>query len=247
MVERASQQTPPPDDERALWHKYVSQRDPETRALLIDRHLKTAHRIAAFLYAQRFDNSVDFSDYLQYAKVGLVEAVDRFDPARGVIFATFATYRIRGAILNGIDSATELMAQRAYRRQVVKDRMESLRSDKGRGDNLFGEMVDLTIGLALGYILEDSGLWKESDESAAADPYRVYELKRLQQRLILVVGALPERERLIVKRHYFDHKDFGVIAAELELSRGRVSQLHTRALQLMREAYRSLSRFDMSC
>lgn len=231
------------EDNILLWQRYVSHRDVAARALLVDCYLKTAQIVAATMYSQRFDDTVDFNDYLQYARIGLIEAIDQFDPARGASFATYATYRVRGAILNGLAIATERLAQNSYRRQVLKDRASSLRLEPRRAESGFTEMVDLTIGLALGYVLEDSESWNETDQSGHSDPYRVYELKYLRQHLTMILKALPDREQKIVTLHYIDHMDFTAIAAEMGLSRGRVSQLHARALQLMRQAYDALGRF----
>ena len=86
-------------------------------------------------------------------------------------------------------------------------------------------LADLTLGLALGFALEDSGL---SAEPESFDPYRVLEMKRLRERLLLIVEALPERERRILGWHYFEHMDFKLIGAALGLSKG-ASRSSTRA------------------
>ena len=59
----------------------------------------------------------------------------------------------------------------------------------------------------------------------------------------MILNALPDREQKIVTLHYIDHMDFNTIAVGMDLSRGRVSQLHARAIQLMRQAYDALGRF----
>jgi RNA polymerase sigma factor for flagellar operon FliA len=233
------------DSEHDLWSQFAARRDLETRGKLINWHLPAAQRIAAALYSRRSDNNVEFGDYLQYARIGLIEAVDRFDPARGASFGTFATYRIRGAILNGLESSSELAAQRQYRRETLQERAASLRSDAEDGDT-FAQLVDIAIRLALGYVLEDSNLGREHDDRPGNDPYQACELSFLQRRLTLLIEALPERERAIIKHHYLDHMDFNEVATALGLTKGRVSQLHARALQLLREAYEQLDRFDVS-
>ena len=83
----------------------------------------------------RRDNSVAFADYFQYACVGLVEAVDRFEPDRPVLFETFATYRIRGAVLNGLAKESELAAQRHYsgRPDSGSNRVAEKRVERARG------------------------------------------------------------------------------------------------------------------
>jgi len=152
-------------------------------------------------------------------------------------------YRIRGAILNGLEHATEQAAQHARRKQIEKERVESVIGGARGASEALEELVEVTVGLALGFALEDSGL---SAEPETFDPYRVLELKRLRERLLLIVEALPEREKQIVKWHYFEHMDFKLIGLAFRLSKGRISQLHARALKLIREGLRSIDRFDLS-
>lgn len=232
------------DEEAKLWYRLVSHQDAEARSRLIERHLETAHKVAASLYAKRFNNTVDFGDYLQYARVGLVEAVDRFDPDRSVSFATYASHRIRGAILTGLEHATEYAEQHTQRRRSARDRLKSIRENIAQ-DDAFSAMADVAASLAIGYMLEESGLWRTGSDDESADPYRSLEMRQLAERIGVIVWALPERERLIVQYHYFEHMDFVAISKLLGVSKGRVSQLHTRALRLVRDAYRAATQFDV--
>lgn len=232
------------EEEALLWQRFVSTQDRDARTLLIERHLETARKIAASLYAKRADHTIAFNDYLQYARVGLIEAVDRYDPKREASFTTFAAYRIRGAILNGIEHASEQAAQYTQRKRAIRERLRSIREGSESND-AFSAMVDVAISLALGYILEESGLWRPGNEDQTADPYHSLEVKRLIERMAVIVAALPERERLIVRYHYFEYMEFVDIGELLGVSKGRVSQLHSRALKLIREAYQALDRFDV--
>jgi RNA polymerase sigma factor for flagellar operon FliA len=235
-----------PEDQ--LWQLFIMDHEPAVRQALIRLHMELARKIAASLYVQRVHNDVEFQDYLQYARVGLMESIDRFDPLREASFSTYASYRIRGAILNGIEHATEHTSQREHRRRVhVQERLVSARErEENDSTDSLSEMVDITIALALGYVLEDSGLWRSLDEDPDTDPYKTYEFKRLRERMSLIVKALPEREQLIIKYHYFDHMEFIEVGELLGLSKGRISQLHNRALRLIREAYARLSKFNVS-
>lgn len=230
-------------EESALWERYIAAHDPQTRVELIEHYMTTAQKLAAVLYSHRADDSVEFGDYLQYARIGLLEAIDRYDPTREASFTTFASYRIRGAILNGIERATEVSTQRAQRRRLQRERLKSLRENEVRGDQ-FARMVDLTLNLAVGYLLEESGIWKADETDRAADPYVSLEMKRLTERMSVLVKSLPEREATIVRKHYFEHKEFVEIGALLGISKGRVSQLHARALSLLRQRYAEADRFD---
>lgn len=235
------------EPDRDLWEEYGRTRLPELRLRLVDRYLEMAHRIAAALYSRRINDTVAFDDYLQYGRVGLLEAVDRYDAAREASFATFASYRIRGAILNGLERATESAAQAAHKRRArQRERAQSLELDVGsKPEESFEGMVDVAVMLAMGYVLEDDGQWNPAGANVAGDPYRSVHLERVRARLSLLVDALPERERLIVQSHYFEHMEFRAIAEMLEITKGRVSQLHARALQLIREAYDALDGVDV--
>src|SRR5262249_3296131 len=172
----------------------------------------------------------EFADYLQWARVGLLEAFERYDPQREASFVTFAGYRIRGAILNGLEHASESAAQWAHRKALEQERVESMLEEAHDAEEL-ERLPPLTLGPALGFAPADAGL---SAEPETYDPYRVLELKRLRERLLVIVQALPEREGRIVRWHYFEQMDFKLIAAALRLSKGRISQLHARALKLIR-------------
>jgi RNA polymerase sigma factor FliA len=231
------------EEEAALWRAYLAGHDAALRARLIERYLPAAHKLAAYSYARRGPHSPEFGDYLQWARLGMMEAFERYDPAREASFMTFAGYRIRGAILNGLAHATEGAAQWAHRKALEQERLDSVLEGAAEAPDELERLAEVTLGLALGFALEDSGL---SAEPESFDPYRVLEVKRLRERLLQVVEALPERERRIVRWHYFEHMDFKLIGAALGLSKGRISQLHARALKLMRAGLQSVERFELS-
>src|ERR1044072_6820351 len=93
--------------DRVRWREFAASRTQELRGQLIERYSGLAEMTAARLYQRRLDNSVAFADYLQYARVGLVEAIDHYDPQREVPFEAFSSYRIKGAVLNGLESESE--------------------------------------------------------------------------------------------------------------------------------------------
>src|SRR5215471_18654727 len=78
-----------------LWARFTQTRDPHAREELVQCYMPLARAAAARLFGSRIDESTPFADYLQYARLGLLEAVDRYDPQREASFETFSTYRIR--------------------------------------------------------------------------------------------------------------------------------------------------------
>lgn len=234
--------------ERDLWARYVRDRDASVRSELVQHYLEVARRVAARMFSQRTDEALEFSDYLQYARVGLLEAIDRYDPSREAAFSTFATYRMQGAILNGIEKYNERLAQWSFQKRARRDRVDSLTEEgESRTDqDLFEHMANVAIGLAVGHVLEGAGGETGAEEAPEQGPYASLELSRLREQLRVVVDSLPERERQIVTFHYFEHVPFSEIAQIFGLSKGRVSQLHARALDLIRKGYESLGNLDLS-
>jgi RNA polymerase sigma factor for flagellar operon FliA len=217
-------------DAGTLWSAFASSRDPQVREQLIERYLPLARNAASRLFRYRPDDSVPFADYLQYARIGLVEAIDGYDPGREASFETYSSYRIRGAVLNGLGHETELAAQRSFWRTRTQERMDSLKPRNfGTGDAEIEALAHLTMGLAIGFLL-DQDEDEMADETVLANPYAATELTQLRKLIHTIVGKLPERESLLIRRHYFEQTEFQVIARELSVSPGRISQLHAQAL-----------------
>lgn len=209
---------------------------------LVARHLPLVRQLAARLYRLRWDNSVRFDEYCQMGAVGLLEAARRYDPARGAQFATYATWRITGAILNGLEHSTEHQQQAGARRRAIRERSASLaEAPAAGGDSLeaaLARISEAAIGLAVGFMLDGTGMYSDGGELTRRDGYASLAMRQLLLRLRDAVRDLPEPERGIVEGHYFQQRPFVDIAAGLALTKGRVSQLHKRAMQRLREMLR---------
>lgn len=227
------------------WFDFVVSRDQGLRNEIVNFYLSHAKNVAIRVYALRRDNSVDFEDYVQYARLGLLEAVDSFDPSKGASFPTFSGYRIRGAILNGLAKQSELAAQRSYWAARQRDRLNSLKhshSESEESDSL-ERMVQLTVDLALGFVL-DKDQEDLRDQSRRASPYTSAVYLELAQHVAANMAILPERERDLLQQHYFEHIDFKAIAEAWGISKGRISQLHAQALGRLRVGLFNVSGVD---
>jgi RNA polymerase sigma factor for flagellar operon FliA len=232
------------EQERKLWLAMGQENDDTARLLLIDHYTYLARFNANHYYRMRPDDTVEYGDYLQYAMVGLLEAVQRYDPNRGASFSTYANYRIKGALLNGVGKATELREQSAFLRRHQRSRVESIGNDlKLTDEDSFSALVDITIELALSFMLEDSGILL-NEKLVADELFNGETEKALSSQLALLIDNLPERERLIIRSHYFYGMAFEDLANLLEVTKGRVSQLHKRALQKIRYDYDMSQRLD---
>jgi RNA polymerase sigma factor for flagellar operon FliA len=231
-----------------LWHAYAAGRDPALRSRLIAAYQDFARIMAAKLYARRLYTEMEFADYLQYATVGLIESVDRFDPALGNKFETFAAARINGAVLNGIEQSSEVQQQVAARRRIVAQRVASLNDGAPpEAGDVFARLAELAIGLAVGFALDDSGMVQAGGAQYPDNSYSGVEVKQLQARIKALVGALAPAERTVVQGHYLQQQPFEEIAASMKLSRGRIAQIHKAALGHLRQRMLAMDDMDIRC
>jgi len=232
-------------EEAGLWRRLEASGDAAARAQLVERYLPLSRAIAASLYRARVADDAEFADYMQYATMGLIEAVDAFDWRRGVKFNTFATYRVQGAIRNSIVNFSERREQVGLLMRLKKERLESIKDAAAgqaarrprRGRATVREMADVAVIWALSYLLDGSGMLAPRAEAHYVEQfYDGLELRQLRERLVVLVDALPDQERRVVKYHYFQNLEFTEIARIFGVSKGRISQIHKHALMLLREA-----------
>lgn len=224
---------------------WASCQSPVERAKLVDAFTPLVRRLAARVYARRIGGELEFGDLVQLGMVGLLEAMDRYSPARGVRFETFASYRIEGAILNGLPSYSELQRQLAARRDLVRERAQTLREEGAEADkSALEQLAEIAVGLALGFALDDDHE-QPAEPSEPDNAYARVELAQLRRQIAELVEQLPEMERRVIFRHYFQQQPFEDIARGLELTKGRISQIHHVALRRLQERLRKLRTGDV--
>ena len=207
-----------------------------------------AHRVAI-----RVPNNVEIRDLINAGVLGLMDAIEKFEPERNVKFKTYAEVRIRGAIL---DSLRDLdWAPRSLRKKSKDlERMYTDLSQKlGRpatdeeisealGGNIedFHALVDQLHGLTIGSFenLSDS---EDSEnyinyypDDGSNDPYTKFESNELTRLLADAIEDLPEKERLVLSLYYYEEFTMKEIGALLGVNESRVSQLHTKATLRLR-------------
>ena len=174
----------------------------------------------------------------QYALVGLLEAIDRYDPEHGASFPSFASHRIRGAILTGIEKYCEKQQQITNRARLREERFQNLLDESVAAEqDPFLRLVDLAIGTAIGFMLDDSQMYQTEDGAYEHNIYRGREMQDLARALESIVATLSEKEQTVIRCHYFQHIRFDEIAVKMSLTKGRISQIHHRSLRRMREVF----------
>ena len=260
-----------PDLTAALWIRWKKEHDEAAREQLICHYLPYAKMVAAAVYGRRTHNDVEFADYLQLARVGLLEAVDRFEPGRGAQFKTFAAKRVQGSVLNGLTRFTEKNQQISVNMRLRQERIEAVKeaaAEDGAGDEpagaaaspaprsadkLFKYLAEVGIGLALGVLLEDTGMVDAEafdGNTHAPSPevsyFRKTEILQLRTVLRDLVSQLSDQQKSVIRQHYLQEVPFDEIATLMGVTRGRVSQLHRQGLLRLRELLAKDARCDVS-
>lgn len=234
------------DDEQKLWEKFADKKDLATRQILIEKYLDFARSLAFMMYKKRTFGDIDHNDYVQYAMVGLIEAVDKYKPDSPASFKTFSSYRIKGAILNGLEKTSELAAQISFKKKLKQQRLESISNNKDSDSfDLMKEMTELTILLAVDHMLESSSISLLQTELTDNQPYQKYEIKQMQEKLIFLLDVIPDNHRKVIKYHYLGQMTFDHIGEILGVTKGRISQIHKEALCLLRKALKELDKLDL--
>jgi RNA polymerase sigma factor FliA len=219
-----------PDAEVVLWRQYRQGSDLFARDRLFLQYRPWAASVGRSVYRRISIYSLDSEDFKQNAELGLLDAMSRFDPDRGVEFRAFARPRVRGAVFNGLRT---LLSERGVSNDDM--RYAERLADLHRSDvDAFDSVVDAIVGLGIGYLLDHAG------NEGSGDGYAYVKHDQTSTSLQQAVGRLPERLRHIISEHYFNHIPFRDIAEDMKLTKGRISQLHHEALNRLRGTLREL-------
>lgn len=225
--------------EASLWRRLRFEDEGECRETLFNRYAALARLLARRQSRRHPVLHADRGEFEQFAFEALLQAIDRYDPLRGIPFIAFARRRILGAMADGLARLSEIGAQLRSRRRLERERLRSLTIAEAEAeprDDALARLSELSIGLALGLILEGTRLFAgEEEPDPSPSPYESLEWRQLQARLAQEVGRLPAAEGSVVRQHYNHGLSFAQIAQLLALSRGRVSQLHSAAIQRLRK------------
>jgi RNA polymerase sigma factor for flagellar operon FliA len=224
-------------DENILWLRWQQEHSTAVRDALIVHYSPWARVVARDVYLRVYLMLDAWHDCVQNALIGLMDAIERFDPSRGVPFKPFARWRVRGAVFDGLrmlrNVHLELGHDAPFRAAAARERVESFREEEG-GDS-FENFVAATVGLGLGFLLDMQSM---PGHMQPADAYAELEKAELSAAVSNSLDRLTERERMVVVLHYYHQLPFVEIAEQLGVTKGRVSQLHKSALERLRSCLR---------
>jgi RNA polymerase sigma factor for flagellar operon FliA len=233
------------DDDAPLWRRF-SEGSWEARDALFSRHAGFARQIAGRHFRRARSGELELQELRQLAYAGLLEAIDRFDTARGVPFRAYAARRITGSVLDGISHASEMREQVTFRNRLRAERMRSLADtdlEPASIEEAMRALAELATGLAIGFLLDSGLMASEGAPDRGPTAYDSLAWKETVHGLFLALDELPEREQFIIRQHYLHGVAFELIADLLRLSKGRVSQLHKQAIGELRRRLQRQSNF----
>jgi RNA polymerase sigma factor for flagellar operon FliA len=206
---------------------------------LVQDNLDLVRRAAALIFP-RVRGHVAFEELVAIGNAGLAEAAQRYDPARGVAFATFAWYRVSGAIVDELRRATQLPRRTWARLTALRAAGAYLEQEVGRGaparETALAELQRAMSAIRTMYVLSlealrAGGFDAEGDAAAPGDRL---DATRLTRQLGDALAALPERERALLQKHYFEDKSLTAAGAELGMSKSWASRTHAQAIDRLR-------------
>lgn len=221
-------------EEQLLWLSHRTGRDPLAHQQLFFRYAPWSRAVARDVYRRIRIPQMDWNDYAQNATIGLLEAMSRYDENRGIEFMAYAKPRVRGAVFNGLRTYLSEASRREAHATRIYDRMDSF--NVVPTDDPLAHLISTVAGLGLGLLLDSSAsidfFGPQSDASAVAEKHQTDML------LETAINLLPEREKLVLSLHYYQHMPFVDIAALLGVTKGRVSQIHKSAIEKSRTLLR---------
>ena len=246
-----------------LWKQYSEDRDPAIRETLIveNAHLikYVAGRLNIYLGA-----NIDYEDLVSFGVFGLIDAIDKFDPSKGVKFETYASLRIRGAILDNIremDWVPRSLRQKGKDLERVYSELENelgrTATDQEAADKMgisleefskfvndasISSLISLEEMIEQNYDLGDMPWLEDSDENPAAQA----EFSEMKDILASEIEKLTDKEKMVVTLYYYEELTLKEISGIMGVSESRISQLHTKAIAKLRGKFARHSSFFIS-
>ena len=249
MVERQ-------EDTQALWRQFKRNGDRALRDRLILTYAPLVKYVAGRL-GSGLPAHVEEGDLVSYGLLGLIGAIERFDPERDIKFETYAISRIKGSIIDELRSMDWVPRSVRARARDIERAIAELEAKLGRApddEEIAGkvgitteELEDSLTEISRSSIAALDELWTVSDTSGdqvslldtlqdpeAPDPAKVMDASELKDRVADAIARLPEREKLVIALYYYENLTLREIGEVLGVTESRISQLHTKAVLRLR-------------
>ncbi len=235
-----------------LWSEYAKSRSIEIRDRFIIEYAPLVKIVAGKL-SMYLGYNVEYEDLVGYGIFGLIDAIDKYDVGKGNKFETYASLRIRGAILDQIRKMDWIPRSLRQKQKKIDSAISELESATGKKPS--DEEVAKHLGISdeeymtwqgqakvsnlvsLDEFVENAG--EKSMESVKTtgkeQPEKVAEKNEVKRILMETLEILTDKEKKVILLYYYEELTLKEISAILEVSESRISQLHTKALSKMKK------------
>ncbi len=221
---------------------------------LVRKHAALVRKVG-YRLIHRLPASVELEDLISAGSIGLLHAIDHYDPAKGVKFESFAEFRIKGAMLDELRSYDFMSRTARGKANKIDHAQRELANTLGRPptiDELAEETGIKTVdvekilaeaGQVAFLTMDDLGAlaadqtevpWELLSGSAPEDPFGHTFFRELRKELVEALEALPERLKMVMSLYYYNDLNFKEIGRVLDLTESRISQLHSEAVKFLR-------------
>ncbi len=228
-----------------LWKNYKTTKNKELKDKLIIDNIEIVKVIAGRLF-NTYNSNVDYDDLVSYGILGLIDAIEKFDPDKNVKFETYANFRIRGAIIDQLRSLDWVPRSTRQKYKKLEEVMQNLQNRYGVNikDSILAEELGISIKelndflsevsifsiISLDEKLSENTNFNIQSKDPESNPETSFVKKESNEILKEIIKTLPEREKTIISLYYYNELTYKEIASILDISESRVSQLHTKCL-----------------
>jgi RNA polymerase sigma factor FliA len=236
--------------EKLQWKKFKTYKSNYSRDGLIERYTSFVKVVAHEIY-KTLPNTIEFSDLESYGYMGLMDAIEKFDPERNIKFETYAKFRIKGAIIDGlrkIDWFSRAIRDNMKKNSLLCENMQDLDNtaigfltdSPGPYKNSTNDNFNYVI-MSYEDICAEGGEFFQVDESASYSHYNAFInpddfVENLENASYIskALRKLKDPEKKVVYYHYFKGRTFKEIGAAIGVSESRASQIHKKALESLK-------------
>ena len=224
---------------------------------LLKQHSPLVRRLAHQMIA-KLPANVELDDLIQVGMIGLSDALTRFDVGQGVQFETFATQRIRGAMLDELRGGDWMSRGDRRNQRAIEAAVRKLEQTTGRAPpesdiakemglslTAYQELLGKVRGTQLVYLEDMTGDDGDDDYldrhvvDHDANPMAQLQDRRMREALVEAIKNLPEREQFIMSMYYEQDMNLKEIAAVLKVTESRICQLHSQSIARLRSKLRA--------
>ena len=243
-------------DVSGLWKQFKEEGSQEAREKLILNYAPLVKYVAGRVSSSLPPN-IEYADLVSYGIFGLIDAIEKYEPERGIKFETYALARIKGAIIDELRSIVWVPRSIRFKARVMEKAYVTLENELKRlpTDEEVARHMNISLDeyhqllqqMSFISLVALDELWNVGgdkgdkvslvdtlEDSRVKDPSKTYEVEEMKQILASAINRLPEREKIVISLYYYEGLTLREIGEVLGVTESRVCQMHTKAILRLR-------------